>query len=650
MRPTSSSSARLRRSVLTHRRRSPAALVLTIGLAALRASAQDPGLTTATSSLFSGSGNCAVCHESSRGALVDARGVDVSIATHWRATMMAHAAKDPLWQAKVEAEVAAAPALAAVIEDKCTTCHAPMGRTQAIADGEAGYHLDSMRSSPLALDGVSCTMCHQIRDVALGEDASFSGGYVIGTDRSIYGPYADIFGNPMVNQTGYTPRFADHTGRSELCATCHTLFTPVLSSEGEIVGTFPEQTPYLEWLASEYPAEGTECQTCHMPIASGAVRISNRPPFVAAQEPFFRHEFVGGNTYMLGLLETRAAAGETSATAAQLRAQGDRTRAGLREGTAGLAAEARVEGETLTILVDVENRTGHKLPTGFPGRRVWIRLEVEDRDGRALFRSGAFDAAGRIEGLGSPLEAHHEVIDAEEMVQVYESVIADLDGEVTYTLLRAASYAKDNRIPPRGHRPGAPGTEDIGVFGAAATDADYVPAGGAPAAGRDRVEYRVDVSEGPGPYRITIDLLFQSVPPRLVDDLRRYETPAVERLLALTEAADASPDLIGSLSLDVSGPGGADPLFRRGDVNADDRLDISDAVATLLFLFSGGGAPPCPDSADIDDDGKIAITDAVRILSHLFQGGGAPEEPYSECGPDPTPDDDLGCASFPPCE
>ncbi|MEZ4765321.1 MAG: hypothetical protein R3C26_19700 [Calditrichia bacterium] len=39
--------------------------------------------------------------------------------------MMANA-KDPLFRAKVSAEVAENPALQAVIEDKCTTCHAPI--------------------------------------------------------------------------------------------------------------------------------------------------------------------------------------------------------------------------------------------------------------------------------------------------------------------------------------------------------------------------------------------------------------------------------------------------------------------------------------------------------------------------------------------
>ncbi len=50
---------------------------------------------------FSGSGICALCHS----RLTDEAGTDVSNDAQWRSTMMANAAKDPLWQAKISAEV-----------------------------------------------------------------------------------------------------------------------------------------------------------------------------------------------------------------------------------------------------------------------------------------------------------------------------------------------------------------------------------------------------------------------------------------------------------------------------------------------------------------------------------------------------------------
>ncbi len=59
-------------------------------------------LTTFETTDFSGSGVCAFCHS----RLSDEDGNDVSNDAHWRSTMMANAAKDPLWQAKISAEVA----------------------------------------------------------------------------------------------------------------------------------------------------------------------------------------------------------------------------------------------------------------------------------------------------------------------------------------------------------------------------------------------------------------------------------------------------------------------------------------------------------------------------------------------------------------
>ena len=58
-------------------------------------------LTNFETTLFSGSGVCAFCHSN----LTDSAGNDVSNDAHWRSTMMANAAKDPLWQAKIESEV-----------------------------------------------------------------------------------------------------------------------------------------------------------------------------------------------------------------------------------------------------------------------------------------------------------------------------------------------------------------------------------------------------------------------------------------------------------------------------------------------------------------------------------------------------------------
>jgi hypothetical protein len=83
-------------------------------------------LTTFETDDFSGSGICALCHS----GLTDEAGNDVSNDAHWRSTMMANAAKDPLWQAKISAEVdlVSADKTKQAIQEKCSRCHMGMAR------------------------------------------------------------------------------------------------------------------------------------------------------------------------------------------------------------------------------------------------------------------------------------------------------------------------------------------------------------------------------------------------------------------------------------------------------------------------------------------------------------------------------------------
>jgi hypothetical protein len=92
---------------------------------------------------------------------------------------------------------------------------------------------------------------------------------------------------------------------------------------------------------------------------------------------------------------------------------------------------------------------------------------------------------------------------------------------------------------------------------------------------------------------------------------------------------------------------GAD--FLRGDADASGRLDVTDAIRVLDYLFRGAGdALTCKDAADVNDNGQIELSDAIFVLHSLFQNGGTPAAPFPFCGPDPT-DDTLDCASWTEC-
>ncbi|MFC1943014.1 multiheme c-type cytochrome [Chloroflexota bacterium] len=515
--------------------------------------ADSKGLALASFSTrnFAGSGQCAECHQN----LVDNSGSDVSISSDWRSTMMANAAKDPLWQAKVSSEIIRNPDLKAVIEGKCATCHMPMARTQALTSNAPVGIFDGAFLNPgdilhtAAMDGVSCTLCHQIQDESLGEHESFSGGYIIDTavvspNRLIYGPFPDPQQIQMSHRTGYIPIMGAQPKDSGLCATCHTLYTPYVNSQGEVTGKFPEQTPYLEWEASEY-GDGTDndktCQDCHMPVADGPVVLSTMPRRLPTREPFAKHYFVGGNSFMLEIL--KANAGELNLTAAtsHLDATIERTKSQLSDNTASISlVSAEKQGETLKLNVLVNNEAGHKLPTGFPSRRVWVHIIVRDTSGQIIFESGKPNPDGSISGNDADtdsahFEPHYQVINSRDQVQIYETIMQDTDNHITYTLLRAASCVKDNRMLPKGFDKSNV-NQDIAVYGNALKDDDFT-------GGEDKLTYVVPVSSE-GPFEVALSILYQPAGYQFLNDLSVDDTAEIQRLSDFLDQGCKMPEVM----------------------------------------------------------------------------------------------------------
>ncbi len=65
-------------------------------------------------------------------------------------------------------------------------------------------------------------------------------------------------------------------------------------------------------------------------------------------------------------------------------------------------------------------------------------------------------------------------------------------------------------------------------------------------------------------------------------------------------------------------------LPTRGDTDGSGRIDLTDAMGLLQYLFLGEARPACPTNADADGNGTLDLTDAVRILAYLFVGGEPP--------------------------
>jgi len=83
-------------------------------------------------------------------------------------------------------------------------------------------------------------------------------------------------------------------------------------------------------------------------------------------------------------------------------------------------------------------------------------------------------------------------------------------------------------------------------------------------------------------------------------------------------------------------------LFRRGDCNWDDGFSISDPISILNAVFFRdvfNFVPVCEDACDANDDGRLDLSDSMTLLYWLFLGGEEPPAPgVHEFGVDPTED------------
>jgi hypothetical protein len=398
----------------------------------------------------------------------------------------------------------------------------------------------------LAADGVSCTVCHQISASNLGSHESFDGGFAIETstplgERPIFGPHAVDDGRRAVMRSAarFLPSEATHMQQSELCATCHTLYTQALSDAGEPIGELPEQVPYQEWLHSEY--RGTRsCQSCHMPEVAADTPVAS---VLGLPRPrLSQHTFRGANAFMLGILNKHRSELGVEALPQELDAAIRDTKAYLGSEAAALTIEAaHRRGSSLELDIAVASTTGHKLPTAYPSRRAWLHLTVRAADGRVLFESGSLDANGAIAGNDNDadprlFEPHYDEIQSADQVQIYESVMVDASERVTTGLLSGIRYIKDNRLLPRGFdKASAPA--EVAVHGDAAEDADF-------AAGGDRVRYRVDLGAEAADVEVTAQLLYQSIGFRWAENLRAYEAPEPRRFVEYYGASAVGSGLL----------------------------------------------------------------------------------------------------------
>jgi hypothetical protein len=342
--------------------------------------------------------------------------------------------------------------------------------------------------------------------------------------NQIYGQFEEVAGLAMAEAVGMTPQHSTYISSARMCGSCHTVVLPVLDKAGNALDAdgkpvsgpddeprlIFEQTTYLEWANSQYRDEfggvngntARTCQSCHMPStfhdpATDAeielkYRIANiqDDSYPAADEEaptdeitvpvredgYARHTLAGINLFGLEMFRkfpdilgvsfqdymTSSSDGLSNAIAEGNRLARDES------GSVEIAALERTP-DGLRAEVTVENKAGHRFPSGVGFRRLFLEFTVRDAAGDVLWSSGSTDEFGIIvDGQGLPLpteffapdasgaqqyQPHHEVITSETEVQIYEELEKSPEGVFTTNFLNRDQKIKDNRLLPKGWSP-----------------------------------------------------------------------------------------------------------------------------------------------------------------------------------------------------
>ena len=514
-----------------------------------------PEVSYPTPDMFPLSEDCVGCHDSIKAA----DGSSYSFVEDWSKSVHSQSALDPLFLTVARSEAMTLPEASDLIQSVCAACHLPMADFMAQSTGASQSYLDNAARSnhelyALYKDGDSCMICHQTTSLNVPGNESFLGSkFSLDTStpkegelRSLYGLYdlkegGQVF---MMNSLGYRSVQDKALGTATSnCAVCHTLYTDSFTVEGVPTGKkLPEQVTALEWGSSSYTS--SPCQNCHMPEITKSGPLSNRQVADGTLGLVRKHSFAGANAYLLRLLNDRF--GSLDAGIAQ-------TQENLGTKAASLTVSGKIDQNPdgsglLSFDVAIASDVGHKFPTGFPSRRAWIHVQVLDEAGNVIFESGAFDAKGMILDNDGDLkkgefEPHYEVIDRAGQVQIYESVMIDSNGKATTNLLQGVYFGKDNRLLPKGFDKKT-ANPDCAVVGGALQDADFI-------GGSDTVRYRIVIPQGAGKVTVKVELLYQTVSYRFLENLKEHSSAEQKALEGLVQKNPNTPELVATMELSL---------------------------------------------------------------------------------------------------
>ena len=224
----------------------------------------------------------------------------------------------------------------------CANCHAPG------AAANQPFTSDMNDLTGVDTEGVFCDFCHKVADVYLNLATGLPYSNMPGVQsmqlnrppsdtHMFYGPFDDV-----TRRVSYL----ELEKKSQFCAPCHQFSfwgTPIYES-------------FREWLESPYPAQGIECQTCHM--APTGVNY-----FVFPEK--------GGLIRDSDLIASHLQPGASDEE--------------LLQNTVTMTVSARQAANWIWATVTITNTdAGHHVPTDFPGRHMILAVMATDGQGQAL--------------------------------------------------------------------------------------------------------------------------------------------------------------------------------------------------------------------------------------------------------------------------
>lgn len=237
-------------------------------------------------------------------------------------------------------------------------------------------------TSPVGALGVSCAACHMLDEVHVGQGKAGADALVYASVVRMRAGHDMAPGSSPAHETGKAPEFI--TDRKTLCLTCHDMATNPIG-----VTTCATGAEFHEGASDQ------GCIDCHMP------RIAGPGGEVGSRSEHARHVFLGPHRAWYQ--------DDPSFTAGAMSL----------EGTFG---DERLE-------ITVTNRSGHGLPTGYPGRTLVLMVVGKDAAGEVVWRNIESD----------PIKESPD--------SVFNKVYVDDAGAPTMAVFSKA-LERDNRLKP----------------------------------------------------------------------------------------------------------------------------------------------------------------------------------------------------------